>query len=194
MIKHSGYIVNGIHFTTKDRDDARTTQNSGVSLVAQTMQVSSAKDKNLICSDMVFYGVIKEIWELDYVGVRIPMFLCDWVESNNGVRIDDNGFTLVNLNRAGHKDEPFIMASQAKQVFYVCKQKDASWSYVFATQPKDYAKEVHEEDDSEILIEKLTPNKGLSSDNMNHSSYSENDPYSREGVDGIWIDSTIPIS
>lgn len=36
-------------------------QNSGVSLVAKTMQRASVKDKNLVVSDMVFYGVIGEI-------------------------------------------------------------------------------------------------------------------------------------
>ena len=180
--------------STKDRDDARTTQNSGVSLVAQTMQFSSGKDKNPIYCGMVFYGVIEEIWELDYIGFRVPLFLCGWVESNNGVRIDDNGFTLVNLNRVGHKEEPFITVTQAKQVFYVSEQKDTTWSYVFATQSKDYAKEVHDEDDSEIFIEHLTPTKGFSSNKTDYSNYSEEDYYSRKGVEGIWVDSTVPKS
>ncbi|BBG94225.1 hypothetical protein Prudu_002452 [Prunus dulcis] len=50
----------------KAQDDVRTTQNSGVYLLAQTMQVASAKDKNPILSNMGFYGVIQEIWDLDY--------------------------------------------------------------------------------------------------------------------------------
>ena len=69
VIKHLSYIINGIRFDTQERDRARTTQNSGVSIVAKTMQFSSAKDKNPIYSDIVYYGVTKEIWELDYVSI-----------------------------------------------------------------------------------------------------------------------------
>ncbi|BBG93644.1 hypothetical protein Prudu_001723, partial [Prunus dulcis] len=58
----------------KAQDDVRTTQNSGVYLLAHTMQVASAKDKNPILSNMGFYGVIQEIWDLDYQKFTIPVF------------------------------------------------------------------------------------------------------------------------
>ena len=104
VIKHSGYIVNGIHFSTRDRDRSRVTQNSGVSLVAETMQVSSSKDKRPAYSDMLFYGVITEIWELDYAAFRVPLFLCEWVDNESGVHVDKkNGFTSVDLSKLGHK-------------------------------------------------------------------------------------------
>ena len=45
---------------------------------------------------------------IDYVMFRIPVFKCDWVESNNGVKVDELGFTLVDLSRLGYKSEPFI--------------------------------------------------------------------------------------
>ena len=61
VIKHLSYIINGIRFDTKKRDSARTTQNSGVSILAKTMQFSSAKDKNPIYSDIVYYGVVKNM-------------------------------------------------------------------------------------------------------------------------------------
>ncbi|KAI5348109.1 hypothetical protein L3X38_000996 [Prunus dulcis] len=64
----------GIKFNIKAQDDVRTTQNSGVYLLAQTMQVASAKDKNSILSNMGFYGVIQEIWDLDYQKFTIPVF------------------------------------------------------------------------------------------------------------------------
>ena len=133
VIKHSAYLINGLQFNTEARDSIRTTQNSGVSLVAKTMQFSSAKDKNPIYSDMIYYGVIKETWEIDYVTFRTPVFLCSWVESNNGVKTDKNGFTFVNLTRVSHKEEAFIMVSQAKQVFYAKRQKSDVWARVFAT-------------------------------------------------------------
>ncbi|XP_019172841.1 PREDICTED: uncharacterized protein LOC109168279 [Ipomoea nil] len=111
VLKYSGYLIEGVTFHTKDRDNLRAVQNSGVSLVGNIMQVSSAKDKNLVESDMVFYGVIDEIWELDYHTFRVPVFKCNWVENNNGIKVDDLGFKLVNLNRIGFKSDSFILGS-----------------------------------------------------------------------------------
>ena len=79
-IKHDGFIVNGYRFSTKARDDVRVTQNSGVCIVAKTLQFSSACDKKPFYGDMKFYGVIQEIWELDYRDFRMAMFKYNWVE------------------------------------------------------------------------------------------------------------------
>ena len=114
LIKYSSYLVNGIYFNTKERDNTIITQYSRVSIIAKTMQFSSSKDKNPMESDMTFYGVIREIWELDYIIFRLPVFLCDQVESNSSVRENELRFTLVNLNQISHKSDPFILATQAK--------------------------------------------------------------------------------
>ncbi|KAI5317330.1 hypothetical protein L3X38_037037 [Prunus dulcis] len=71
---YRSYLIKGIKFNIKAQDDVRTTQNSGVYLFAHTMQVASAKDKNPILSNMGFYGVIQEIWDLDYQKFTIPVF------------------------------------------------------------------------------------------------------------------------
>jgi len=187
--KHSGFIINGVRFCTEARDSVKVTQNSGVSLVAKTMQISSAKDKNPIYSDMIYYGVVKEIWEIDYVSFRMPVFLCDWVQSNNGVKVNKNGFTLVDLQRLGHQSEPFVMATHVKQVFYVRSQGNSRWSYVFATQSKDYMNEIQAEvHDSDILAECLTPTKGLYYDSKHVVENEEELLYLRDNVEGIYID------
>ena len=105
-------------------------------IVAKTMQFSSAKDKNPIFAEMKFYGVIQEIWELDYWAFRIPVFKCKWVESNNGIREDIYaGLTLVDLNKEGHKDDIFIMAMQAKQVFYISIDSQVSCTIYSTAEP-----------------------------------------------------------
>ncbi|KAI5337493.1 hypothetical protein L3X38_016764 [Prunus dulcis] len=71
---YRSYLIKGIKFNIKAQDDVRTTQNSGVYLLAHTMQVASAQDKNPILSNMGFYGVIQEIWDLDYQKFTIPVF------------------------------------------------------------------------------------------------------------------------
>ncbi|BBN69874.1 hypothetical protein Prudu_1218S000100 [Prunus dulcis] len=61
---YRSYLIKGIKFNIKAQDDVRTTQNSGVYLLAHTMQVASAKDKNPILSNMGFYGSFKKFGTL----------------------------------------------------------------------------------------------------------------------------------
>ena len=67
---------------------------------------------------MTYFGVIEEIWELDYSEFRVPVFKCNWLNGNIGVNVDEMGFTLVDLQKVGYKDKQFIMVEQASQVFY----------------------------------------------------------------------------
>jgi len=46
------------------------------------------------------------------------------------VRQDELGFTLVDLRKVAYKDDPFIVAKQARQVFYVQDLCDSTWSMV----------------------------------------------------------------
>ena len=49
------------------------------------------------------------------------MFRCKWVKLNGvGVQVDKPyGVTTVDLNNLGYKDEPFVLANDVAQVFYV---------------------------------------------------------------------------
>ena len=47
---------------------------------------------------------------------------------------------MVNRNRVGHKDDPFILASQAKQVFYIDDPLENGWSVVLSTEPRKMRK------------------------------------------------------
>nr|KYP38258.1 hypothetical protein KK1_040505 [Cajanus cajan] len=103
-------------------------QNSGIMIVAQSVHFSTKNDNNPIKASMCYFGVIEDIWEVDYGPFRVPVFKCKWVDSNSGVKIDEFGFTLVDLNKVGHKEEPFIMAIQVKLVFYVTGPSNNRWS------------------------------------------------------------------
>ena len=98
VLTYQGYLVNGVRYFTKERDDIRVVQNSGVSVIAKAVQVSSAKDLNPVESDLTFYGIIQEIWELDYHAFKAPLFLCKWASNDKGIRVDDLGFTLVDFS------------------------------------------------------------------------------------------------
>ena len=57
-------------------------------------------------------------------------FKCQWVNENIGVCQDELGFTLVDLRKVDYKDNPFIMAEQARQVFYIQDPCDLTCSVV----------------------------------------------------------------
>ncbi|KAA0062166.1 putative serine/threonine-protein kinase nek2 [Cucumis melo var. makuwa] len=152
VITYSGYAINGCRYHTKSSEKDRRVQNSGVSLVAKTMQVSSSKDKNPVIGDMSFYGVIQEIWKLNYNTFNVPVFKCDWVQNSGGVRIDELGYTLVDLNRVGHKSDSFILASQAKQVFYVEDPSDVRWSVVLTPPQRDFEDRYNDDELGDTIL------------------------------------------
>ena len=65
-----------------------------------------------------YYGVIDEIWELEYGPIFVPLFRCEWV-AGGGVTNDRYGMTIVDFKKIGYKDEPFVLAKDVTQVFYV---------------------------------------------------------------------------
>ena len=153
VAKFSSYKIDGVQFYTKTLDDVRACQNSGVYLVADTMQVASARDKKPVDVDMSFYGVINEIWELDYTQFRLPLFKCDWVESSKGVKVDDLGFTLVNLNRRGHLNDIFAIGTSVDQIFYVQYPLDPRWSVVLRIPARDYNDLTHSDELGDTIID-----------------------------------------
>jgi len=66
----------------------------------------------------------------DYCEFRVVVFKCLWVNGNTGVCKDKMGFTLIDLQKVAYNDDPFIMAAQARQVFYVQDPRDSRWSVV----------------------------------------------------------------
>ena len=47
------------------------------------------------------------------------------MHNQQGVRVDNDGFTIVDLSTDGYVSEPFILAKQATQVFYIEDPKDS---------------------------------------------------------------------
>ena len=186
MSKYNGYTINGCRYHTKERDDLRTTQNNGVSVVASTMQIASAKDKNPIFGELCFYGIITEIWDLDYTKFRIPVFKCDWVDTNNGIKVDELGFTLVDLTKVAYKSDSFILASQAKQVFYVQDQLEPRWSIVLSQ--KDF---LHKEGVDDLIEVPAEHHPSISTIPKIYSFDDMDDSQAicmREDSEGIWIE------
>ena len=58
------------------------------------------------------------------------VFKCKWVDNNTVVRTDAVGFMLVDLKKLAYQNDSFIMAEQAKEVFYVQNPCGERWSVV----------------------------------------------------------------
>jgi hypothetical protein len=78
-----------------------------------------------------YYGQIEEIWELDYVGLKVALFRCRWVTNGKrAVSKDKYGCVSVDLWVFGYKNEPFVFANDVEQVFYVPDIAKKNWSVV----------------------------------------------------------------
>jgi hypothetical protein len=110
FIQYQGYEINGYTFYTRAQDKKSTNQNSGVRIDA--IGHDGNKDK--------YFGVIEEIWELDYGPLKILLFRCQWVNRvGGGITTDRYGMTIVDFKKIGYKDEQFILAKDVTHVFYV---------------------------------------------------------------------------
>jgi hypothetical protein len=67
--------------------------------------------------ETTYFGFVEDIWELDYGTFQIPVFRCQWVEDKH-VTVDNYGIRVLDLSKVGYKDDPWIMANRAAQVFY----------------------------------------------------------------------------
>ncbi|XP_076912650.1 uncharacterized protein LOC143571021 [Bidens hawaiensis] len=113
---YQGYDINGYTFYTNDREKKSVVQNSGVTLIASTTELYGQRRETMtkIAKDS-YYGVIQEIWELDYHDFKIPLFRCKWVNNHTGVQVDKYGFTLVDHATDDYRFEPFVMAKHVTQ-------------------------------------------------------------------------------
>ena len=148
---YKGYIINGFKFHTTEREkgEKKKTQNGGVIVTVEISSFASAIYMNPIFGHVSYYGVLTDIVELHYLSRnRIILFKCDrWDVINIGkwIKNDEYGFTCLNFERTICTDEPFVLASQAKQVFYVQNSNEENWYTVVEIQTRgvyDMNKEV----------------------------------------------------
>ncbi|KAF5931753.1 hypothetical protein HYC85_027924 [Camellia sinensis] len=134
--RFNGYILNGFRYRVKAMDDRRATQNCGVALKADTISYASRKDKNPRLGSVYYYGQLTDIVEIRYSNEKKHvLFKCDWIDNIHGKKEDVFNFTLVNFNHLLYRDdritnEPFILASQVEQVWYVADPLQPDWQVV----------------------------------------------------------------
>jgi hypothetical protein len=86
-----------------------------------------------------YYGQIEEIWELDYVGLKVALFQCRWV--TNGKRAmskDKYGYASVDIGslvtKANCLSSPTILSKcfmylilQRRTGIWLCLEKNDCW-------------------------------------------------------------------
>ncbi|XP_075494387.1 uncharacterized protein LOC142531977 [Primulina tabacum] len=133
-IRYEKFISNGFRFHTKEVERKRKTQNCGVIVRATPSSYSSIRDQNPVSSELDYYGILQNVIELDYEGGRrVVLFECDWVSKGKRLKLDEDGFMLANFTNVKRQNEPYILASQAMQVFYVEDPVDCNWHVIITT-------------------------------------------------------------
>ncbi|KAD1196173.1 hypothetical protein E3N88_43159 [Mikania micrantha] len=109
---YSACIVNGVRFVVNNRDVRRTTQNSGVVTIGE--------------DGTPYYGQLEDIIELNYIDNHsVVLFRCKWFDMSGKRLIKKDNITLIDVSRewyvgnAWYDTKQYILATQAKQVFYL---------------------------------------------------------------------------
>lgn len=140
---------------------------------------ASARDTSQVSELVGYYGRVTEIILLDYNVFYVPIFRCQWAVRGNGVKVED-GYTLVNLSQSqvSFSRDPYILASQAKQVFYSKESETSTWYVVLKSPSRRYSDVEEIEVNAEI---------GPLPSQVEMDEEVEEDQNARVGCEGIYV-------
>jgi hypothetical protein len=148
-------FINGFLFRTLSAETSLITQNCGVLVKG---------DEGT--GNMDWYGVIKKIISLQFDGGKeVMMFQCDWFDvpasttsKSKGYNKDQFGIIDIDTTCFRYSDDPYILATQAEQVFYVKHAKNTNWSSVVRIKPRNLfsmPESASVEEETEIDVDSL---------------------------------------
>ncbi|VFQ65998.1 unnamed protein product [Cuscuta campestris] len=104
-----------------------------------------------------FYGVLNEVVELEYDSKhKVVLFKCEWYDvfaENLGIKADTFGINSVNISRYLKTNEPYVLASQVQQVYYVNDHAHRNWRVVLKTNPHSFYDVPEEDEEDTFFIE-----------------------------------------
>jgi len=148
-------FINGFLFRTVSAETSLITQNSGVLVKGDEST-----------GNMDWYGVIKKIISLQFTGGKeVMMFQCDWFDvpaptknKGKGYNKDQYGIIDIDTTRLRYSDDPYILATQAEQVFYVKHTKKSNWCSIVRMKPRNLfsmPESASVEEEAEIDVDSL---------------------------------------
>ncbi|CAN6688834.1 unnamed protein product [Malus baccata var. baccata] len=138
------FVCNGFRFKVRGTQSNGNYQNYGVFLQSDVPSYAGPHDRNPFTGLVNYYGVLTDVFEIKYHMERtVVLFKCNWFNGTSrntgeGVKTDRYGFRLVNFNKMLSTSDPFILASQALQVFYVQDPTYIEWHVAIKTRPRDF--------------------------------------------------------
>jgi hypothetical protein len=127
ITRYEAMDIHGYTFYTMAQDKKSVYQNSGV----RVWVVNDDSHDDDDTETDTYYGQIEEIWELDYVGLKVALFRCRWVANGKrAVSMDKYGYVSVDLRVFGYKNEPIVFANDVEKVFYLPDLAKKNWYVV----------------------------------------------------------------
>ncbi|GKA89410.1 hypothetical protein Tco_0811222 [Tanacetum coccineum] len=102
LVEKQGDDINGYTFYTKKQHKNSTLRNTRVTLIAATPEFSIGDHEASVSGSTTKWGV----------------------------RVEDYGFTSVNISINGYASEPFILAKEANKIFFFDDPSDSRWHIV----------------------------------------------------------------
>ncbi|XP_071728157.1 uncharacterized protein [Rutidosis leptorrhynchoides] len=159
--------VNGVRFVVRDRDERRTTQNSGIATPGIDVPM--------------YYGQLEDILELHYGGLfSVVLSRCRWFKTENTKRkirlVTKNNMTSIDTKEEWYKDDQHILATQAQQIFYITDpSKNASWKVIHEVHHRKlWDRDIIEETEPDVVHNTNSSDLILDADldNMTYTSLS----------------------
>ncbi|XP_076926567.1 uncharacterized protein LOC143589798 [Bidens hawaiensis] len=140
VLSQKGYIVNGVKFLVKSRDDRRQTQNCGVMVPGVHNDVEDD-----------YYGYLDEVIEISFIRCyRVVLFKCTWFDTDRRRKhvTFEPHFISIDTSHNAYKEDPFILQTRLnKHLWDIPEHKNA----------EDFLEEVNllHEDIMEEIIENV---------------------------------------
>ena len=175
------YFINGFKYHTQSHGNNMTTTNSGVCIKGELMD---------------YYGKFTEILEIEYPALLIKhcvLFKCEWFDPKPNVRIKVNyAYNLVEINQRRRLTnfEPFVLAMQTTQVYYLpfpsLRRDKVDWLAVCKVKPRGIFEMKVARQDKRIESEAFQEEELEDHEINENLPYRDNEPLN--GMDNEFVD------
>jgi len=100
-----------------------------------------------------FFGALTDVIELEYDSRhQVVLFKCEWYDvyaKNVEIKVNTYGLTSMNVKRFLKTYDPYVLAAQVDQVYYVSDHMHQDWKVVIKTNPRNFYDIPFDDEDEE---------------------------------------------